>query len=140
MLATGTTDKYDELSRGVGSTLGGGALRLYTRSTPESDSEVAESESQSSHDKSRGERSVLEVERHVPLLHEPVSRSRITCNVEHRDSTQGQRLSRTQKPRNQRGRVHLTKVGEKWRCQGGESDSQRDREMRERVLDDFNPV
>jgi hypothetical protein len=57
----------------------------------------------------------------VPLMHEPVSRSRITYKVEHRDSIQDQRLSRTRNPRNQRGRKYIfvelanpsTKVGEK---------------------------
>jgi hypothetical protein len=76
-LASGTGDKYDELNgRSWIYTLEGGALRLYTRSTPES-------KGQSSPDKSRGERSILEVERHVPLMHEPVSRSRVTYKVEH---------------------------------------------------------
>jgi hypothetical protein len=38
-------------------------LKLYTRTMPELDLKAAESERQSLHDKSRGERDVSEVER-----------------------------------------------------------------------------
>jgi hypothetical protein len=41
--------------------LGGEALKLYIRTMPESDSEAAQSEKQSSHDKSRGQRDIFSV-------------------------------------------------------------------------------
>jgi hypothetical protein len=67
--------------------LEGVAMKFYTRSTPESDSEAAKSERHSSPDKSRGEieKEVLSEwrekgEEPVQLLHESV-RSRGTFNV-----------------------------------------------------------
>jgi hypothetical protein len=57
--------------------------------------------------------------------------------VEHRDSTEGQCLSWTQKPQYQKGIVHSTKIRNRI---GIERDSRRDREMPERVIYDFNPI
>jgi hypothetical protein len=48
-------------------------------------------------------------------------------DVEHRDSTQGQCLSWTQKPQNQRGRFHLTKVGRKEALSGWRETLERER-------------
>jgi hypothetical protein len=59
--------------------------------------------------------------------------------VEHRDSTQGQCLSRTQKPQYQKGIGHSKKKKEIGRI-GRERYSRRDREMPERVIYDFNAI
>jgi hypothetical protein len=56
--------------------------------------------------------------------------------VEHRDATEGQCLSRTQKAQDQKGIVHSTKIRKRY----AERDSRRDREMPERVIYDFNPI
>jgi hypothetical protein len=56
--------------------------------------------------------------------------------VEHRDSTQGQCLSRTQNPQDPKGIVQSTKIRKRY----AERDSWRDREMRERVIYDFNLI
>jgi hypothetical protein len=48
-------------------------------------------------------------------------------DVEHRESTQGQCLSWTQKPQNQRGRFHLTKVGGKEALSGWRETLERER-------------
>jgi hypothetical protein len=58
--------------------LGGETLKLYTRTMPESDLEAAESERQSSHDKGRGERDVVGVEREG-------GRERVRAQRERRD-------------------------------------------------------
>jgi hypothetical protein len=54
---------YNELAwRSWIHALRGEALKLYTRTMPELDSEAAQSEKQSSHDKSRGQRGIFSVE------------------------------------------------------------------------------
>jgi hypothetical protein len=150
MRGSGITARYNKLAERCWIlALGGGASRLYTMSTPET--QKSQNQGDRIHPTKVWEK-LRERERikgHVPPLHESVPISRGTFKIAYASkchrrmvgrirpvdpcvgrwntwySTEGQCLRWTQKPRNQSGIVRLTKVGEKPRkkcCQGGRSE------------------